>query len=505
MSAPPGAFETRLDARELRCVPDAPALVARLRDEGLPWWLDSAMQAGRLGRFSFLGADPYLVLRARGREAELEIRRPVRPDLDPGATRRVADPFELVRSLLAPVRSMPTRGVPPVPFVGGAVGYFGYELGACVESLDLRAREDGGPPDLALLFVDRLVAIDHARGRAWAIGTGFGRDEREALECAARAREDVESLAGSAPAAGEVASVSVGAPSRLGAEPPGLETFFGAGSYAAAVDEIRGEIAAGNVYQANLTQRMDLRLEKADPLTLYRDLRALNPAPFAAYLELPEVAVLSSSPERFLRLDPERAVESRPIKGTRPRGGTLEDDHRLRAELLASEKDRAENLMIADLVRNDLGRVCALGSVDVPELMSVESYATVFQMVSAVTGVLREDCDVVDLVRASFPPGSMTGAPKLAAIRLIDRLEPVRRGIYSGALGYLDARGGCDLSVVIRTLVLEAHAAHLHVGGGIVADSVPHDEYLESLDKARALLAVLARVATSAPIAATSV
>jgi len=221
-------------------------------------------------------------------------------------------------------------------------------------------------------------------------------------------------------------------------------------------------------------------------------LRRLSPAPFAAYLELPEVAVAGSSPERFLKLEADGRVESRPIKGTRPRGPTPETDELLAAELAASAKDRAENLMIVDLVRNDLGRVCRIGSIAVPELMAIESYATVFQMVSTVTGRLRPDCDATDLIRAAFPPGSMTGAPKIAAMRILDAIEPVRRGIYSGAIGYLDARGGADLAVVIRTLLVKDGRAYLHAGGAVVADSDPVAEYIESLDKARALLAAVA-------------
>jgi anthranilate/para-aminobenzoate synthase component I len=228
-----------------------------------------------------------------------------------------------------------------------------------------------------------------------------------------------------------------------------------------------------------------------DPWSFYRRLRAENPAPFASYFELPEVAIASSSPERFLRLSPDGSVESRPIKGTRPRGSGFHEDQANRALLACSAKDRAENLMIVDLVRNDLGRVCETGSVDVPELMSIEAYASVFQMVSTVAGRLRADCDAVDLLRATFPPGSMTGAPKIAAMRIIDRLEPVRRGIYSGALGYLDVRGGLDLCVVIRTVLVKDGRAYLHAGGGIVADSDPRDEYRETLDKARPLAAVL--------------
>ncbi|HKK50903.1 MAG TPA: aminodeoxychorismate synthase component I, partial [Myxococcota bacterium] len=267
-----------------------------------------------------------------------------------------------------------------------------------------------------------------------------------------------------------------------------VESTTDASGYAKAVDTILEEIAAGNVYQANFSQRLSMPSSE-DPWRLYRALRARNPAPFGAYLTLPDAAILSSSPERFLRMDASRNVESRPIKGTRPRGRDALEDARLAAELAGSEKDRAENLMIVDLMRNDLGRVCAPGSIAVPELMTIETYAAVFQMVSTVTARLSPGRDALDLVSATFPPGSMTGAPKRAAVELLDRLEEVRRGVYAGALGYLDVRGGLDLSVVIRTFVQRRGRAHLHVGGGIVADSSPEAEYRESLDKARAPLA----------------
>jgi para-aminobenzoate synthetase component 1 len=271
-----------------------------------------------------------------------------------------------------------------------------------------------------------------------------------------------------------------------------VDSTVDASGYAKAVDAILQEIAEGNVYQANFSQRLTIKAP-IDPWKIYRRLRIENPAPFAGYLSLPEGAILSSSPERFLRLDGERRVESRPIKGTRPRGRDEAEDLRLAAELVASPKDRAENLMIVDLVRNDLGRVCAPHSIEVAEMMVIESYAKVFQMVSTVTGRLEEDRDGFDLLRATFPPGSMTGAPKLAAIALLEKLEQVKRGVYAGALGYLDLRGGLDLSVVIRTIVWKEGQAHLHVGGGIVSDSIPSAEFLESLDKASAPLAALRR------------
>ena len=497
---------TAVHVRELSPAPDPVALLERLRGSPYPWLLDSALPTSRLGCLSFAGADPYLVVRASavsGR-SQLECRRHVRPDLELGRHASSRDPFELVRELLPPPPSVSdsTGGLLP-PFLGGAVGYWGYELAERIEPIHFHGRDDLGLPDLALLFVDRLVAVDVARRRAWAVGLGFALEGTEACVRARQAAESVaEPAAGCRPVSAAVAATCLDGPQRpVARSPADLEACFDESSYAAAVGRIGEQIALGNVYQANLTNRMEVPIGRCDPWRLYRTLRRLNPAPFGAYLELPEAAILSSSPERFLRLDPSGAVESRPIKGTRPRGATPAADLRLERELAVSEKDRAENLMIVDLVRNDLGRVCVLGSVEVPELRVIERYASVLQMVSTVTGRLRADRDAIDLLRACFPPGSMTGAPKIAAMRLLDEIEPVRRGVYSGALGYLDVRGGLDLSVVIRTMIVKDARAYLHVGGGVVADSEPLAEYQESLDKARALLAALAAVEAPDPAA----
>jgi len=242
------------------------------------------------------------------------------------------------------------------------------------------------------------------------------------------------------------------------------------------------------VYQVCLTRRLDAPLIGGTAWDLYQELRRINPAPFASFLNFPEAQVASSSPERFLSLGPDGVAESRPIKGTRPRGANLEQDRLLREELSASAKDRAENLMIVDLVRNDFGRVCRFGSVEVPEFMLIEDYATVFQMVSTIRGRLAPGRDALDLIRACFPGGSMTGAPKIEAMKIIDRLEGVKRGIYSGTIGYLDFAGPMDLSIVIRTIVIKDGRCYFHAGGGIVADSDPAAEFQETQDKARALI-----------------
>jgi aminodeoxychorismate synthase component I len=267
-----------------------------------------------------------------------------------------------------------------------------------------------------------------------------------------------------------------------------VQSYFDESSYGRAVQTVKDHIVAGDVYQVCLTHRLEAHLEGESAWDLYRELRRINPAPFASFLRFPEVEIVSSSPERFLKIDQNGMAESRPIKGTRPRGKTPAEDESLRNELRGSAKDQAENVMIVDLVRNDFGRVCEYRSVQVPDFLAIEPYATVFQMVSTVQGRLAPGRDRFDLIRACFPGGSMTGAPKIEAMKIIDQLEPVTRGIYSGAIGYLDFRGPMDLSMVIRTIIVKDGRCYFHVGGGIVADSDPQDEYRETLDKARALV-----------------
>lgn len=485
------------------------------------WWLDSALETGRLGRYSFAGADPYLRLSARatgpGRsEVEIDVRRGVRAGLDRGFHRVEADPIDYARSLLpradSLVYSTRTSGRSgnrrwhevaglsaglDLPFLGGAVGYIAYELASVLEPrVRFENTDELGLPDVSLLFVDRVLAYDHEAERLWVFGLGFG-DARSSdgsgprETAVARSRHVVDDVA----ARVEWILSEGPTPARVPPSAPpaalAIESTVDAAGYAKAVDTVLQEIERGNVYQANFSQRLRVEVS-TPPFDLYRALRAHNPAPFGAFLSLPEASILSSSPERFLRVDASRHVESRPIKGTRARGADPDEDERLARDLAGSVKDRAENLMIVDLVRNDLGRVCSPGSIAVPELMKIETYAAVFQMVSTVVGELATGRDGFDLVRATFPPGSMTGAPKLAAIELLEKLERVRRGVYAGALGYFDVRGGLDLSVVIRTLVHDGSHVHLHVGGGIVADSKPEAEYVESLDKAKAPLAALA-------------
>jgi aminodeoxychorismate synthase component I len=456
---------------------DVLAAFERLRGNGGGWLLDSALREPCLGRASFLGARPYAIARIRGRRCELEVRRAADPRFAVGDHVFDADPLDWLRRLL-PRR--PDESAPKASFCGGAVGYLGYELAEQLDVHRLHGRDDLRLPDAVFLLVDRVLAFDHDTGRMSACGIGLAERAGPARERAAQAAAEFE-------ASLERDPICIG---RAPAHATGPEEEIDASAYAKAVDRVKEEIAAGNVYQACLTRRVDRRFS-GDPWQLYRALRRLNPAPFACFLELPEVAVVGSSPERFLRVTREGVVESRPIKGTAPRGRDPLEDETRRKALAASEKDRAENLMIVDLVRNDLSRVCETGSVQVPELMAIEAYASVFQLVSTVRGRLAAGRDALDAVRAAFPPGSMTGAPKIAAMALLDELEPVRRSVYSGAVGYLDVFGGADLSVVIRTALVQQGRAHLHAGGGVVADSRPLGEYREALDKLRPLFAAL--------------
>jgi para-aminobenzoate synthetase len=437
-------------------------------------WLDSARVERRLARFSFMGApdgplgqivrydvaDGLLTVeRADGRE---ELHESVLDYCERELARLRADAPDL-----------------PFDFTCGFAGYLGYELKA---ELGGELVHRSGLPDAALLLCDRLIAFDHAEQRVHLLALADAEGAALADAWLATTERELEGLAGRPPPA---------LPSHTA--PLSFVAREGRDAYVANIAACKHEIFEGETYEICLTT--ELRSDGAiDPLAAYRALRARNPAPHAALLRLGEVSVLSSSPERFLRVDRERIVESKPIKGTAARAVHPAEDAYRGAALAADEKSRAENLMIVDLVRNDLGRVCALGSVDVPALMAIESYATVHQLVTTVRGRLRDDATAVDCVRAAFPGGSMTGAPKLRTMRIIDRLETGPRGVYSGALGFLSVNGTADLSIVIRTLVASPHGLQLGAGGAIVAASDPDAEHDEMLLKARAVLAAVGGV-----------
>ncbi len=460
--------------------------------------LDSANPIKRLGRYSFLGSGPSLVFRAKRRgnrpadRASIELGQWL--DAEGGrrraaaVTRWVADPFAALGRLLALGRpDEGEAGARPVPFLGGAVGYFGYEAGYFVEALPDRGADDLGLPDICFAFHDSLLAHDHEAGRTYLSVCGRGRDAHRARRRARQIRDRwLARLRGFAPR-----PIPPRRRGKAADRPPEVRSHFDQAAYGRAVETCRQHILAGDVFEVCMTRRLEAPYP-GDAWELYRHLRRISPAPFACFLDYPEAKVLCSSPERFVHLGADRMAESRPIKGTRPRGRTREEDERLRRQLETSAKDRAENMMIVDLVRNDLGRVAEPGTVHVPELMAVEPYATVFQMVSTVRGRLGAGFDGLDLVKACFPGGSMTGAPKIEAMKIIDRLEPVKRGIYSGAIGYLDFSGPLDLNIVIRTMIVKDGRCYFHAGGAVVADSDPAEEFEETAVKARAMTAALA-------------
>lgn len=498
---------------ELRPVPDPPDTCARF--EGAPYlvFLDSARDPERLGRYSFLAADPHSVVRGKGTRVEHMVL--------PGGESTLLEMNALaaVRALLAPFMTSPVDGLPP--FQGGAAGYIGYDWGAVLERLPAPLYDDLAVPDVMLGIYDWVIAWDHTEGggpgggggRCWLISTGVPESGERGKERACERLEMVKRrLAGGPPwwsraparrtAAAAAATPTAHAPATAmapshpvddvrHAREIGLRSSFTHAHYLDAVKRVREYIVAGDIFQANISQRLEAPLREP-AWALYRRLRTLNPAPFAAYLDMDGVCVLSASPERFLLVDADGQVEARPVKGTRPRGIYPAHDAALGRVLSESAKDRAENLMIVDLLRNDISRVCAPGSVRVPDLFALEHYSTVHHLVSTVTGTLERGRDAVDLLTAAFPGGSITGAPKVRAMEIIAGLEPSRRGVYCGSVGYLSLSGAMDTSIVIRTYLALGTRVYFSVGGGIVADSDPEEEYHETFDKARALVEALA-------------
>jgi para-aminobenzoate synthetase component 1 len=442
-------------------------------------FFDSVRGQGRLSRYSFVAADPFLVLQSRRGEVRLS-----------GSTevRRIADPFHVLAEELARYSIEQCRDLPP--FQGGAAGLFGYDLCHHIERLPRPQLDEFEVPDLHVGFYDVVVAFDHRTDRAWVISTGF--PEREPRRRHRRAKERI-SWAKRKMERGQLRSPfrrteAMPLP-RIQHSMPGhplLTSSLDRAGYLGAVGRAIEYIRNGDCFQVNVAQRL-LYPATLSPIDLYERLRRRNPAPFAGYYDLGDFVIASASPERFVCVEAGE-VETRPIKGTRPRGTTLQDDRNLVHELETSAKDRAENIMIVDLLRNDLGRVCRYGSIRVPAVCQVETYEYVHHLVSEVRGRIREGLGAIDLLRAAFPGGSVTGAPKIRAMEIIAELEPTARGPYCGSLGYVDFAGNMDMNILIRTITMGKTWMQFPVGGGIVADSVGQREYDETWHKAEGLL-----------------
>jgi len=442
------------------------------KDRSFSFFLDSGMAHESLGRYSFIGSDPFLILKSRGNDITL--------DWGDRQERISGNPFDVLGQMLE--RYSTPQSPAPIPFTGGAVGYLSYDLCHFIERLPATVVDELRLPECYFAFYDSIIAFDHLKGKTYVVATGFPEtDDRRRQDNAKRRSQQLTAIISQRPSSRE--------PANDKATTTKIQGNFTHKDYVAAVARAREYIAAGDIFQVNLSQRFDVNLAVA-PYELYRRLHHINPAPFACYLNFGEVIVASASPERFLRVDGD-LVETRPMKGTRPRGRTEEEDDALAKELLASVKDRAENVMIVDLERNDLGRVCRYGTVKVRELWTLERYATVFQLTSTVEGRLREGKSRIDLLKATFPGGSITGAPKVRSMEIIDELEPTKRSIYTGSIGYLGFDGRMDSSIVIRTFIVKDGKAYFQVGGGIVWDSDPEAEYQETLDKAKALIQAL--------------
>ena len=442
----------------------------RMRQAGRESFLLESVEGGEaLARYTFLGTGPAARLVVRGGSGILERDERVEPLSEA--------PIRALERLVCRDGFVPDPELPPL--ASGAVGYLSYDAVRMFESIPDRHPPEGDAPDALFLLYDAVVAFDHPRQRLLLLTTIDRTDGESAEAAAADAIERLDRLESTLSADDRDAARAV-----VG-EPPSFEPRMRREEFLAAVEKAQEAIAEGEVYQLVLSERWTARLE-ADPFDVYRALRTLNPSPYLFYLETREASLLGSSPEMLVRCRGRR-VETRPIAGTAPRGRSPEEDAALASALLADPKERAEHVMLVDLARNDLGRVCEIGSVRVNRYAAVEKFSHVQHLVSEVEGVLAPGRSVADAVEACFPAGTLTGAPKIRAMELIDRLESSRRGVYGGAVGYFDAAGNADLAITIRAAVVERGVCRIQAGAGIVADSVPEKEYREAESKARAL------------------
>lgn len=446
--------------------------------------LESAKTHPVTGRWSILVGKPDRILTVWGNRIRLE---------GPGSIRFMkGNPLIILDRLWRAKSVIPQEGWPP--FLGGAVGFFSYDLARRLESLPEIAKDDLGWPEMGFLFFDEAVVVDHLRDEVWIIVLAHvaGRDPMVAYRQAVQRLEALEDRLKCSfpPSDWDRATPSV-------SSEPWVRSTSTPSEFTAMVRRAKAYIAAGEIYQANLSQRLSMPLPDT-PWRLYRKLTRINPSPFSAYADLGFLRIVGASPERFLRIQ-DKWVETRPIAGTRPRGETPDEVARFRRELFLSEKERAEHIMLVDLERNDLGRICRFGSVEVNELMTLEEYSHVIHIVSNVRGILRDDVGLPEIISATFPGGTISGCPKIRSLQVIEELEPVRRHLYTGALGYLSYSGCLDFNLMIRTAFIADGWVHVQVGAGIVADSDPDREYEETLHKAKALLEAFEAAARSIP------
>ncbi|SHG96680.1 aminodeoxychorismate synthase component I [Tepidibacter thalassicus] len=422
------------------------------KDDDHSFILDSAMDANKLSRYSFISANPFKILKFKNSKE---------------------NPLEELRSEL---KKYKINNDTNIPFVGGAVGYLSYDLCRYIEKIPKSAVDDVNIPDLYFGFYNWVIVVDHFENKTYIASPGIDiNEENKIMENIIDRIQKSEEKGIDAICYEEKEFPKVK-----------LKSNFTKEKYLESIEKVRSYIKSGDIYQANLTQRFYGKVNMTS-FELYRDLRRFSPAPFGAFLNFDEVNILSNSPERFIRIV-DNIIETRPIKGTRPRGKTVQEDIKLKEELKNSEKDKAELLMIVDLERNDLGKVSKIGSVKVLELFKIEEYSNVHHLVSTIVGELKEDKDVVDVIKATFPGGSITGAPKIRSMEIIDEIEPTQRNVYTGSIGYIGFDGNLDLNIAIRSIVKKDDNIYFQVGGGITWDSNPEEEYEETIHKAKSIM-----------------
>ena len=430
---------------------DAFEIYTLFKDEENSFILDSGMDEKKLGRYSFISSRPFDIVKLKNTKN---------------------NPLDDLKEKLSKYK---VENTTDLPFIGGAVGYLSYDIGNYIENLPRTAIDDTNVYDLYFGFYNFVIVIDHLENKTYIATPDIDKEKEKniinEIECIIlSAKKDSKD-------SDEEANIIK------------LISNFKKQEYIKSIDKIREYIRQGDIYQANLTQRFSGKTNLSS-YHLYKRLRDVSKAPFAAFLNFEGYQILSNSPERFIKCI-DKKIETRPIKGTRPRGNTIEEDIALQEELRNSEKDKSELLMIVDLERNDLGKVSKIGTVKVPELFVIEPYANVSHLVSTVTGELKDSLDCIDLIKATFPGGSITGAPKIRAMEIIDELEPTQRNVYTGSIGYIGFNGDMDLNIAIRTLIKKDEDIYFQVGGGITWDSNPEDEYQETLDKAKSIMKAL--------------
>ncbi len=462
--------------REILADTETPvSVLKKLSDRPSAFLLESMEGGEKWGRYTFLGADPQAVLRVRGAEVIIE---------QGGQSRREphqGEPLRFLKEMLSSYRPVAVAGCPR--FYGGAVGFFGYDMVRYFESLPAQAENDLPTDDAVFLITDTLIVFDSVRHTIKVVACGFTEGKESLAEvyrnCAQKIDEMLALLAAPPDSREEAAAPAIGE------EAAAFESNMSRDYFEGMVAKAKEYIMSGDIIQVVLSQRFQMA-NRLSPVNLYRALRYVNPSPYLFFLKLPELTLIGSSPEVMVRLE-EKTVELRPIAGTRKRGASEQEDRRLADDLLEDPKERAEHVMLVDLGRNDLGRIAVIGSVQVTQLMTVERYSHVMHLVSNIQAQLAAGNDAFDVLRATFPAGTLSGAPKIRAMEIIDELEPTRRGPYGGAVGYFSFGGNMDFCITIRTIMMKGGQLYIQAGAGIVADSDPGREYQETMNKAEGM------------------